>query len=623
MIERDTLDLRVMAGEYVPPEALKAALSGDSPPGDALLSLYAERLLMHALDMRDAEAAALVARLMDADPELDERLHRILNDTLHIQPDAVYAFIRARLNDRPDARWLPRLKVAALYSLRVAINNGSAETIASWLTLVAREPANYDLSDVLHYGILAAQPRAREDGELGRQLISLAVKRASAALDALLDDTDLLAALPDNFGRVLRDGSGDPLVFLQNRGPELFLVAMTRAAGAENGTLFTPAVVGHIWELYIAAPVHTLPLHYRPEAIIQQWAERGISFLAPDALERLLTLAVAHKHDDLVLRLVHQPDGPKALLPFLARALESSQRGVGDMLDLISRVVVAGDLTPQQAVSTYITLLNDLEWRKEALPLAQQLARTLQQHPALPVSGEVSWRLVGIAAETRDELTARVAVRRLVAELEAVEDDAQLIEDIRRLGSLVAWSEPTRQTLTQWWRGFVRGEPLARLQRLDKALDGKRGLDDERGILQTLIAIRRMIGQQGQHTLQDFAEQAAAAYAVLEALAESFDSWAKRAISFDAATLRAELEARREEISPQERQILANNLKELAQLISSMGDNRTKAVLMRRGDELDRDLMSGQQPPHGAVDAMKWLAGYWSGMQDSDDTGES
>jgi hypothetical protein len=33
--------------------------------------------------------------------------------------------------------------------------------------------------------------------------------------------------------------------------------------------------------------------------------------------------------------------------------------------------------------------------------------------------------------------------------------------------------------------------------------------------------------------------------------------------------------------------------------------------LIRRGDDLDRDLMSGEQTPHSAVDAMKWLAGYW------------
>jgi hypothetical protein len=239
----------------------------------------------------------------------------------------------------------------------------------------------------------------------------------------------------------------------------------------------------------------------------------------------------------------------------------------------------------------------------------------LQQHPALSVSREVAWHLLNISGETRDDLTARVAVKRLFNDQETFEDDNQLIEDMRRVCGQASWHEPTRQLLTNWWRGFIRAQPLARLQRLDRALEGKRGLDEERGVLQTLIAVRKMLGQ---HSLHEFAEQVNAAFAVLEALAESFDWWSKRAVNFDQSTVRAELDARGEEVTPQERQILANNLKELAQLIATMGDNRTKAVLMRRGDDLDRDLMSGEQPPHSAVDAMKWLAGYWAGIQDAD-----
>lgn len=614
MIERDTLDMQVLAGKSVPAEALKAALTDTPPPDPNLLYLYAERLLLHALDTRDAEAAAIVARLMDADPTLDERLYRILSDTLHVQPDAVYAFIRVQMNDHSDARWLPRLKLAALFSLRIAINDGSAETITNWLTLVAREPANYDLGDVLHYGILAAQPRARTDGELGRHLMVLAAKRDAAALEALLADSELLAALPDNFGAVLRDMDGDALQLLQVRGTEMFLVVMARAAQAGSGTLFTPAVVSQIWELYLNNHQSASLPPYRAETIVQDWMQRGIQYLSREALEHLLSLMIAQKRDDLVLQLMHQAEGARTLLPFLATALESSHRAINDILDLVSRIIAAGDLTPPQAATTYTTLLNNLEWRKETLPLAQQLARMLQQHPNLTIPRDMLWHLLDLSTETRDDLIARVAVKRLFNELDALEDDNQLIDDMRRVCAQVGWSDAPRQLLTNWWRGFIRAQQLARLQRLERLLDGKRGLDEERGILQTLLALRRMLGQ---HSLPEFAEQVSAAYNVLEALAESFDLGGKRSVTFDPATVQAELEARSEEVSPQQRQILANNLKGLAQFIATMGDNRTKAVLMRRGDDLDRDLMSGEQPPHSAVDAMKWLAGYWAGMQDS------
>jgi hypothetical protein len=53
-----------------------------------------------------------------------------------------------------------------------------------------------------------------------------------------------------------------------------------------------------------------------------------------------------------------------------------------------------------------------------------------------------------------------------------------------------------------------------------------------------------------------------------------------------------------------------------------MADNRSKASLIRRGDDVDRQLMSGEQQPHSAVDALKWLAGYLGGTQDKPEPDE-
>ena len=101
--------------------------------------------------------------------------------------------------------------MAALASLRVAILDGDAETAINWLRLVAREPASYDLGEVVHYGILSAQERARSEPDLAQALILLAVKRDQAALEMLLADEALLAAVPNALGVALRNGEGDPL----------------------------------------------------------------------------------------------------------------------------------------------------------------------------------------------------------------------------------------------------------------------------------------------------------------------------------------------------------------------------------------------------------------------------
>ena len=89
-------------------------------------------------------------------------------------------------------------------SLRVAILDGDAETAINWLRSIAREPASYGLGEIVHNSMLSAQERAHTEPELAQALILLAVKRDPAALEALLADEALLAALPNGLGEALR-----------------------------------------------------------------------------------------------------------------------------------------------------------------------------------------------------------------------------------------------------------------------------------------------------------------------------------------------------------------------------------------------------------------------------------
>jgi hypothetical protein len=605
--------------ENLPVETLKAAFQDETLTDDVQRRDTARQLLLHALHDRDTEAGNLVAHAMDHDPDLDESLDSVVNDTLHEQPDAVYAFVRTYLAAEFNPRWLLRLKLAAMYSLRVAISDTTPETIINWLTLIAREPQTYELNDVLHYGILAAQARAHDDGELARQLVTLAAKRDPASLDILLEDQEFLAALPNNIGRVIRDYAGDPLILMQNKGVEIMLVGIARALLAGAGTMFTPPVVTRLWELYTGGQPVVLPESYQPETIIRELIAKGIHFLSNEALQTLAGLMLEGGRDDLLLTLFEQEDARTILLPLLFDMLEHSGRTISDQLTIIARMVNSSYVPPQQAIDHYGAMLERVENEDDIPLVTQQLARTLQQYPTVNVTADVLWNLLNLAAQTKDEMVARVVVKSLLADAKNIEKEAELVELLRKMCAQILWSDTVRQSVTTWWRDYIREQPLARLGRLDKALDGKKGLDEERGILQTLSAIRRMLGQR---TLQEFANDVRAAYTVLEALAESFDTPAKRALNFDPLVARTELERHQDQISPQERQILANNLKELAQMIAAMGDNRTRANLMRRGDDLDRDLMSGEQSPHSAVDTMKWLSGYWGGSQNGQTSGE-
>lgn len=617
--ERHALDAQIEAGEDAPPEALKAVMKDIPPEGD-LKRLYARRLLRHALEARDPDAALIVAHAMDEDPELDRSLYEQLEADLDTQPDAVYSFVRTRLSSGADegGRWEERLKAAALSSLRVAIVDGDAETAINWLRLVAREPASYDLGEIVHHGILSAQERARGEPDLAQALLLLAVRRDPAALETLLADDALLAAIPNGLGAALRKGEGDPLTILQTYGVEVFLVALARALEAQNPALFTAGTLAQLWAIYVSGASNGGA--YSAERIVNELIARGVSWLPAEALETLLSSILRDKRDDLSHQVIHQASGRDDFLSVVVNSISQGERSDSEALALIAQMIAVGDLTQQTAVDVYVGLLIAWDWRKSALEIMEQLARALQQHPGIAVDSDVIWNLLAVAGEMKQEFITRVALRRLSIELDALEDEELLMDDLQRISTLIAWSSTARAQFLAWWRGYVRAQTMARLQRFDRALaDSRRALDDLRTVVQSVIAFRRMLGKR---SLNQFAEGVATAYAILQGMAESFDPSPKRPASFDPATIRLELDARAEELSPHELKILANNFKELAQLIATMGDSRSKATLIRRGDDVDRQLMTGEQQPHSAVDVLKWLAGYLGGTQEKSEADE-
>ena len=619
MAERHALDAQILAGEEIAPEALKVVMKDIPPEGD-LKRLYARRLLEQALDARDADAALIVARAMDDDPALDQSLYRELERDLSSRPDAVYSFVRTRLGTGvdPEERWAVRLKVAALASLRVAILDGDAETTINWLRLVAREPASYDLGVVVHYGILSAEERARSEPDLAQALILLAVKRDQAALDVLLADEVLLAAVPNGLGNALRSGAGDPASLLQTYGVEVFLVGLVRALEARCPDLFTAATMEQLWSLYTSGAANGSA--YSAERVVKALSASGATWLPTEALETLLGGMLRDKRDDLSHQVIHQVSQRQDFLSVVVGAMSQSDRSDSESLALIAQMIAVGDLSQQEAVNVYVGLLNAWDWRESDLGIMEQLARSVQQHLNLEITSDVIWNLLAVAGEMREDFITRVALRRLTTDLETVEDEELLVEDLQRVIPLISWDVPARAQLLAWWRSTIRAQTTAHLQRIDKALsDGqetKRSLEDLRTVVQAVIAFRRMLGKR---SLSQFAEDVSTAYAILQGVAESFDPSPKRQVAFDPATIRLEMDARAEELSPHELKILANNFKELAQLISTMADNRSKATLMRRGDDVDRQLMAGETQPHSAVDALKWMAGYLSGTQEKPD----
>lgn len=619
VVARHQLDHTIQNGGRASTEALRQALNSSFPPQGKLRQQYLRQLLHHALDERDVEVAQQVASAMDGDPKLDETLSDLLYDVMSDQPDAVYVFVRARLSadaDELDARWLKLLHESAVESLQIAITQGDPATLANWLKLIAREPLKYGLDDILHDGILAAQPRAHEDGALGEQLIRLAVRRAPEALDKLLQDQLLINMLPDELGAALRDQDTTAIELLAARSRETFLLSMLRAASSPVPVI-SAICVQSLWEILQNGGGKNLPEQYHPLHIIRLMFVNSDS-LSEDALETLLALLLIGDEDALFLEATTALASQAMLFPALIQAILQSQINSEKILEVIGKLTTAQSITWQQVTETYTALLTEWGWQADHLPILEQFARVLQHHPDVTIAPDILWHLVRVAHQAKSDVVVRPVARRLAHTLpESSEDDAQLVENLLRLRQLAGWHPTTRKAINNWWRGYARQQSIARLQKLDRLLDGHKPLEDLRSIVQTTLALRKLIGQR---SLESFAEDVNRAYTVLEAIADAFDpAGDKEQIAFDQATVRAEIEDQLPKISAESRHILATNLKELTALIASMSDNRSKPSLIRSDESLARQLVKGEYQPQSAIDVMKWLSGYLEGSQTGGD----
>jgi hypothetical protein len=641
--QRALLDAQVSGDGEVPIEALQAVMSGglnapEAPPPGPLRGRYAGRLLTHALTERDADSAELTARAMDDDPEVERALNEPLEAALADEPDAVYFFVRTHLSRLPadsgaqTDRWLARLSDSAARSLQIAIQDADSDTLIEWLRLIAREPAAYQLGDILQRGLLAAQERAHDDGRLAAMLIPFAARRVPGAVDRLLDDAELIAALPDPLGTALREPDAEGLVAAMGLGREVALIAFGRAVrlaaggSSQASAALTPDALDRLWSIATeSAPAlapnpggvppnpAALPEPYQAPRLMQTLIEDGANWLPAESIRRLLAVLIGGDRTDQFLALLNQLTARDDLPALVADALQEAEIAPEGVLNAVGQAMGAEIITPQQAVNIYLRAVAATGWNRAALPLAEQIARLMQQQAALTVPPDVLWRMAQLGSDLRTELPARVATRRILNIIGQEEDAAAQIDALQRLYDLLAWNPVLREVLMNWWRDQVRDQPPDRLHALDAALEGRRTLEDLSSAIHTTLALRRMFGKR---SLEDFADAVNTAHSILQAIVDSFNA-DPRGFDFDGATFRAELDARRDELTPDERRVLAKNLKELAALVGQMADHRSRASLTRREGDIERGLFSGEQDPASAIDALKWLSGYWDSQRDS------
>jgi hypothetical protein len=599
LVERHQRDLAVIKGETVASEVMIDILDSHTPPQGDLRLQYMEHLLRLALEERDTAAAQRVAHEMDNDADLDARFSDIFVDALTTQPDAVYVFIRARLAEGIEARWLKRLHDAAEASLVVAVESSDEDTLSRWLNLISREPARYELADVLRSGILAARKRAADNPRLTQDLLVMSVKRQPQALPTLLQDTPLMTALPEHIIKALeaRDSAAIEHLFSESR--ELFLLAVKQTLDVVANSI-TASIVRFVWEIHTQHPTMVLAPDFRPVTLIKRMADNA-KVLTNGALETLLTLILGNGDDELFFEIVPPLAQQDKLSGVITNALLQSGRDLPALLTIINQLTIGKHLEAQDSVAAYTALLARYNEPDEVMPLIEQLARVLVQHPETTASISTMWKIAEYSGELKSESMLRVSMRRLLHDIEQMASETQVVDSVQRLRKAINWSPSGRTSLIRWWRQYARTQNLAQLQKLDKGLEGKRPLEDLRSVIQTSVALRRVIGQR---SLEEFAENIHTTFTILQALAESFDPDGKISVDIDSATIRNELDEREDELPAELRQVLATNLKELAQLITTLSDNRSKPSIMRSDESVERQLYTASTV-HGRSAAAK------------------
>lgn len=631
---RSRADNALKSGDAIATELLLAVLDSPHPPTEQAYTHYIERLLHNVLDHHDAAGAAALVERLDADPDLEAQIQPLIDQALADQPDTAYVIARASLSDQNGSngsdthadddmdpvaearrqKWLDRLHEAAKNAVNVAIETDEPSIISRWLTLIAREPRAYHLQDVLYNGLVAAMPMASQHEELAMDLLTIAIKRAPDLIPDLLKADGFLSQLPDLLGNALREPATADIEALAEGPREMFLLAVRR--GLDNDTpVINAPIIRVLWQLYQGSSVRVGD-PFRPSTLIHDIVRLGEGKLVNGGLDALFILILNDNEDALFRELaaeLAQQDRLEGLLP---RVLQQSHRDDDDKIMLISNLVSGEYLTPQQAVDSYLAILQDRTWEKAEEELVEQLARVLNQNSEIRVDESILWRMIDLAEDIRSELILRVAVPRLLVMLESasIDYDEDFAEQLLRLRKAINWNPSTRATLMSWWRKYTGALSVTQLQQLDKLLDGSRTLEEMRAIVQTHVSLRKVIGTR---SLSDFAEQVNTAYKVLEAIADGFDS-NTRNLGVDTATIRSVLQSRDDSLSLDEQQVLAINLKELAQLLTTMAANRSKPSLIRSDEAVDRGLARGEQAPQSALDVMKWLAGYLDGAQPSE-----
>jgi hypothetical protein len=580
-----------------------------------------QQLLRYALQERNGEAVVQLLQFMQTAPAIQPIITEQLQDWLTTEPDAVYFFGRKALAHDFDERWLPLLGASAQASLQIVIEQGDSESIMEWLRLIAREPATYQLNDILREGIGLAQIRAHDDGVLGGRLLLFALKRACDLVATMMSDEAFVSALTPPIGVALQTFQSYAIKESIEAGRDFGLLVLAYAlkfapTNPVAASVFTPDIIHYLWTLHAENDAFGyLTDDFKPATLIGQLVDASTTWLSDEGVESLLTYTISDP-DTVFFAHLCQALAQQDRVDFLLRL--STLYGQGQhppeiVIPSLNQLQEMTILSAQEATQIYYQLGGVYDWKNaKGKVYLEQLGRLFQQNSSVQLPLDALRKVHKLAGELRLELIQKTFLKRIQAHLDAQTEDAPPLDLILELQESLQWSNNLQTQFLSWWRAYALNQPLTRLQFIEKSFESKRALEGLRAVLQTTIAMRKFLGKR---PLSEVASALNTAFSLMQLLSDAFDPMNNKPLHFDSATFQMEMSQRAEELTARERSVFAKDLRELADLITQMADYRSKSTLIRREDDIERQLMTGEQDPQSAIDTMRWLSGLLGRMQ--------
>ncbi|NJL94014.1 MAG: hypothetical protein HC915_09925 [Anaerolineae bacterium] len=621
---RAAVDSAVQNNQPADRELVAAILRQDPTLADEMRVLYARHLVAFTLALNDQpEHADVIPLVAAANSSVAEAVMQQLRDALaQDHPLSVLNLMQRWVEHIPQTStqgWVQIAHLAATQHVKSLLDDGQVSQVLTFLHSVTTWDARLHVEELVPRLMSVVLPMTGQEHRLVRVLFELAVRYLPAgSFQRFMSNPQVLRLIPQRLQRVVyflapeAQSAAPPQLLVQavaDLPPDFALLALVRltewALQLRRLALIDTATINGLLKV-----AHTPLLHQHREVFATLLAE----FTPPAMLRRLDSgLLIALPQFAMLLQ---RPNDVVLLLERLQNEVFTVDR-LPLLLDLVGKVFASAALDPagyeaifqrmdnskvrlEARVRAQYAALHGARWQPEYRDLAQRLTRLLYNDPRLmPVIGaEQGLNLLRFFVVRKDAIQV-LQVGSVLLEL-ALQLEEAGVDLVISMWELLRGERQIEAAGIEIVCRYVRQADRQQAARLPRIFAQKLGPEwGER--LQATYIVRLLLGDR---SLIEFAEALHLAAQFFIDLATPYHESKERPPAY---RIRDNLDPMSGHLSEEDRKILAEQLRFLAQSVFYIGEQRRN---QRQTDQLHTALLTNEAAPQNAWDMLVFLGGY-------------